>query len=197
MLLGKTSAEHLTGNAVLDKTVDEAGVEIVTGTDGAHSLDGLDWIFPYETSAIENLERSRAEGTDEVAAAGRYLFFEHLTGITDSEQGYEVLVASPYDVCKFDILPKGIADVPQILDVGRTEIDIVIQDGPLGAGMFEEFPYKRTAGRIQGIEGTEKDDIIFLYLRIDEVRSIFRSISIKDVLGIILFVKEGQGKRSL
>ena len=61
-------------------------------------------------------------------------------------------MASPHDIRKRKILPKGVPDIPEILDMGGTEIDIVIEDRSGRLRIFKEPFYLGTTGGIKGIE---------------------------------------------
>ncbi len=61
-------------------------------------------------------------------------------------------MASPHDIRQGKILPEGVTDIPEILDMGGTEIDIVIENRSGGLRIFKEQLYLGTAGGIKGIE---------------------------------------------
>ena len=144
--------KRLTGNVSLDKPIDKTGVEAVPGTYGADRLDRSDRIFTPETIRSKYLERFSPVCADEIPTSGLYLFLIDLSGVFHPEQGSEILVASPHDIRKRKILPEGVPDIPEILDMGGTEIDIVIENRSGRLRIFKEPLDLGTTGGIKGIE---------------------------------------------
>ena len=125
-LSGKAFHEHLTSDSILDKTIGETSIEIIPSPDCADRLDWGNGIISTETIDIQHFQRTSPEGADEIAAIGGNLLLEYRLSILYPEQRAEILMASPHHIGQSEIFPNGIADVPQVLHMRRTEIDIVI-----------------------------------------------------------------------
>ena len=144
--------EHIPCDSVPYEAIGESGIEAVAGADGTDRLDLFDRIFLFKAMYVNDLQGRRAESAYEIAAAGRKLFTEYLPGVIHTEEGDEILMAPPYHIRKGEILPQCITYVPKVLNMGRTEIHVIVQDRPAVLRMLQETPYDAAAGRIEGIE---------------------------------------------
>ena len=76
--------------------------------------------------------------------------------------------------------------------MGGAEVHIVVEDGPVVAGILQETLHLLTNHRIDGIVGAEHHNVVRLYLRKNEVQTVVGMILIEDVLRIVLFIKKRQ-----
>ena len=73
-----------------------------------------------------------------------------------------------------------------------SEIDIVVQDGPLVACILQEALHLRTNHGIDRIEGPEHHHIIGLHIGIGKVELVVRMVFIEHIVGIIVLIEKSQ-----
>ena len=77
--------------------------------------------------------------------------------------------------------------------MSRSEIDIVVDDGAMIAGIVEQSDHLRSDNGVDGIVRTEDNDIVWLDIWEGKIELVVRMIFVKKVLRIVLLVEKSQG----
>ena len=104
----------------------------------------------------------------------------------------EVLLTASDDVGIFQVLQDIRIQLHHLVLMGGAEIHVVVKDGPVVAGIFQESLHLLTNHRIDGIVGAEHHNVVRLYLRKNEVQAVVGMILIEDVLRVVLLVEKRQ-----
>ena len=76
--------------------------------------------------------------------------------------------------------------------MGRTEINIVVQNGSVSLRMLQEGAHLWSDDWVEGVIRTEEDDVIGLDVGVDIIEFVVRVILIEQVLRIIVVIEKCQ-----
>ena len=185
------------GDTVLDEAIDETGIEVIAGADGADGLRRWYRILFAEPACGTHLGRLCPTGIDEVLRIERNLGAVDAVGIVLAVHNGKVLVGATYDVCQLEVLEDVGRQLDHLVTVGGAVVDVVVEDGATLLGIFEEGLHLRTHHGVDGEVGAEEHHIVGLDIGVGEVQTVVRVVLIEDVFGVVLFVEEGQRQRRL
>ena len=183
--------QFVVADVQLQQAVDDAGVEVAACADGA---DGFD-----RRNGITLADAGRAQGdvlvsgsTDEVAAV-EFDFvrvdFVHILQVVHVE---EIVDRTADDVGVFQVLDDGGSQFDGLFLVRGAEVGVVVDDGFLGACHVQQFHDFVAQHGVQGVVGTEDDDVVFVYFGQRHVEPLAGIVFVKEVCGVVLFVEEGE-----
>ena len=129
---------------------------------------------------------------DELLAIEAYFCLIHLIWVVELVKYIKILTRATHDVSILEVLEIVGRDLHHIILVRVAIVDIIIDDGAMGARIVEQTYDLRADHGVYGIEGAEKHDVIGLDVGIDEVELIVRMIFIEDVFGIVVLIEESQ-----
>lgn len=112
----------------VQQSVQETGVEVVAGTDGAHGLDRGNRYLQSEVGC-EDPDRAVAIGADEVGAERTDVLFVDFRGVGGAKEVTEILGAATDDGAPTAILLEVLQRVGDVGNVRLAEVDVVIEDG--------------------------------------------------------------------
>lgn len=197
LLFRKTILYLLTRDTIFHQSIDEPGIEVVTGTDSAHRLGVDNGIALAEATISIEVDGAGTISIDELRAIEAHLIGIDFVRVVEFVDDLEVLTGATHDVSILQVLEIVGRDTHHLILVRRAEVDIVIDDSSMGTGIVEE-PYNLwTDDGVDGVEGAKDDDVVRMDVRIDKVELVVGMILIEDVLGIVVFIEESQGDRRL
>ena len=59
-------------------------------------------------------------------------------------------------------------------------------------GIIQKILHLPADNGVQGIVGTKEHDIVWLNIRMNELKTVVRVILIKNIIGIVLFIQKSQ-----
>ena len=186
LLFRKTILYLFTRDTIFHQSIDEPGIEVVTGTDGAHRLGVDNWIALAETTVSIEVDRAGTIGIDELRAIEAHLIGIDFVGIVEFVDDLEVLTGAADNIGILQVLKIVGRDTHHLILVRRAEVDIIIDDSSMGTGIVEE-PYNLwTDDGVDGVEGAKNDDVVRMDVRIDKVELVMGMVFIRDVFSMSL-----------
>lgn len=183
--------EVVATDAVLDDTVEDAGIEVVACSDGADGDDGLDGIVLGDGGAVELYALGTA-AVDEAGAVEGCLLAVYLGSLTDAVEHGEVLVGTTHDIGIFEVLDDGAHKFDGLALVVATEVDVVVDDGACTTGLIEQGGDLVAHARVDGIVGAEEDDVVALNGGALPVGAAAEGVFVEGVGGVVVVVEEGK-----
>ena len=126
---GRGEGRELTWrDALVQQSVQETGIEVVAGTDGAHGLDRGNRYLQCEVGC-EDPDGTVAVGADEVGTERTDVSFVDFRGVGGAKEVTEILGAATDDGAPTAILLEVLQRVGDVGDVRLAEVDVVIKQG--------------------------------------------------------------------
>ena len=119
------------------------------------------------------------------------------SGVGLLEEYLKVFAGAAHDVGQFQIVQQIGRQLHHLVAMGSAEVDIIVEDGPLLAGIVEETVHLWTDDGVQGKVAAEEHDVVGTHLRIAVVDTVFLVVFVENVFGIVLLVEESQRERRL
>ena len=97
-----------------------------------------------------------------------------------------------HEVGKLQIFQQVGCDFHDFVAMGGAVVHVVVENGPVVAGIFQEAGHLRANHRIAAEEGTEHHHIAGMDVGIHKFKSVVLVVFIKDIFSIVSVVEEGQ-----
>ena len=105
---GQCLLHHLPAHLVLDESIHKAGIEVVTGTDGAHRAGLYHGIFLTQCILGTQLHRLGSVGADELLGIESHIAAVDGIGIFLLEQHLKVVHTATHHMCQLKIFEQGV-----------------------------------------------------------------------------------------
>lgn len=191
--LGKV-IEVVATDAVLDDTVEDAGIEVVSCSDGADGDDGLDGIVFGDDGAMEFYALGTAT-VDEARAVEGGLLAVYPSAFTDAVEYGEVLIGTTHDIGIFEVLNDVTHKFDGLALVVAAEVDVVVDDGACATGLVEQGSDFVAHARVDGIVGSKEDDVVALDGRALPVGAAAKEVFVEGVGSVVVVVEKGERYR--
>lgn len=177
--------------------VDESGVEVVAGADGAYGIYLRGLVGIMAVSRI-HLYGSVGLGADKVPAERLYVIVENLAGIVGAVEIAEVVGrAAHYGTPAAVLLYVG-QHLGNLVDVTLAEVDVVKQDGARIVSGFQKSCRQLPDLGVDGEKRAEEYDIALLETETaDGLHISCAVILVELVLGVVVAVEKGHRKMGL
>ena len=138
-------------DALVQQSVQETGIEVVAGTDGAHGLDRGNRYLQSEVGC-EDPDGAVAVGADEVGAERTDVSLVDFRGVGGAKEVPEILGAATDDAAPTAILLEVLQRVGDVGDVRLAEVDVVIKQGARLVSLLQQPTGVWSQDRIDGKE---------------------------------------------
>lgn len=197
LLFCQSLLQHVAGDAGLNQSEDESSIEVVASPDGAdNSCAAVDGVSFCKCS-MAHFNGQSPLGVDKVFAIEGNLRAIDSISIFLFEEHIEVFVATSDYVSHSEVLQEIGGELHHLVLMGRSEVDIIVDDRPTTTGIVEKTLHLWTDDGVQGIVGAEEYDVVGIDLRINEVQLVTGMVFIEDVFSIVAVVEESQRQRRL
>jgi len=183
--------EVVAANPVAYDTIKDAGIEIVTSTNGTHRNDRLYEIALGEGTTIQ-FDPLRSTAVNEARTVEVNLILEHLGTLVNVVEDREVLIGATYDIGILEILDNGSHKLDGLSCMITAEINVVIDDGTCVTSLIEQSCHLIAHIGVEGIVGAKKDDVVVPYCGTQPVGTLSEGLLIEGVGGVIMVVEEGK-----
>src|SRR3712207_4399883 len=104
----------------------------------------------------------------------------------------EVIAASPHDIGELQVLNKVGSNLQQLIFVRRTVVHIVVKNGPSVTRILQKAGHLRPYHGIDSEERPENNDVIGIYLGINELQLVVGMVLVKQVISVVMLIEESQ-----
>lgn len=188
----EATLDMLAAHTVAYQPVDEPGVEIVARPYRAHRLRRRHGILALQRAVGPEHHGACALRVDELLAVERYFGVVDAVGTIHVVKHLEVFARPAHDVGILQVLDEVRRDAHHIVAMRGAEVHVIVDDGPMAAGMVEQPTHLRAQRRVHGIIGAEEHDVVGLDVGVAEVELVVGLVAVEDVLRIVVLVEERQ-----